>query len=56
LTYRELAFDQEEKEKQEIVVLHRKIDSITKTCSKLYFNKILKRLAEENQENNKINI
>ncbi len=42
----------EEKEKEyEIIVLYKKIDSITKTCSKLYFNKILKRLAEENQEN-----
>ena len=35
----------------EIVVLYKKIDSITKTCSKLYFNKILKRLAEETELN-----
>ena len=30
---------------------YRKIDSITKTCTKQYFNKILKRLASTNQEN-----
>jgi len=34
--------------------LYRKIDSITTTCSKLYFNKILKRLAEKNQQNTSI--
>jgi site-specific recombinase XerD len=50
LLYRELASNHEEEE-YEIAVLHQKIDSITKTCSKLYFNKILTRLVEENPEN-----
>jgi hypothetical protein len=31
--------------------LIRKIDSITKSCTKPYFNKILKELAKENAEN-----
>jgi hypothetical protein len=46
--------EEEEKETASIDLLYRKIDSLTKTCSKLYFNKILKRLAEENQENAKL--
>ena len=38
-------------EKQEYDLLIRKIDSITKSCTKAYFNKILKNLAIENFEN-----
>jgi hypothetical protein len=52
LIYREqIPSTTHKEEEQEIVKLFQRIDSITKTCSKLYFNKILKRLAEENQEN-----
>ena len=52
---RELACNQKEKEEEhEIAVLRRKIDFITKTCSISYFNKILKRLLEENKENTNI--
>jgi hypothetical protein len=38
-------------EKQEYDLLIRKIDSITKSCTKAYFNKILKNLTIENFEN-----
>jgi integrase len=34
--------------------LYQKIDSVTKNCSKLYFNTILKRLADKNQHNTSI--
>jgi hypothetical protein len=53
LTYRQQqTSNQEEKEKEkETDLLYRKINFITKTCSKLYFNKILKKLAEKNSEN-----
>jgi integrase len=55
LINRELChIDYKEKEKIQKYVpvdLYQRINSITKTCSKLYFNKILKKLAEENQEN-----
>ena len=36
---------------KETDLVYRKINFITKTCSKLYFNKILKKLAEKNSEN-----
>jgi hypothetical protein len=49
-----LSFKQEHQEYQNesnYNALERKIDYITKSCSKTYFNKILKNIAEENEEN-----
>jgi hypothetical protein len=43
--------EEEEEKKKETDLLYRKINFITKGCSKLYFNKILKKLAEKNSEN-----
>ncbi len=43
--------EEEEEKKKETDLLYRKINFITKTCSKLYFNKILKKLVEKNSEN-----
>ena len=52
LTYKPLlTSNQKEVESKETDLLDRKIDSITKGCSKLYFNKILKKLVEKNSEN-----
>ena len=52
LTYKPLlTSNQKEVERKEAYLLDRKIDSITKGCSKLYFNKILKKLVEKNSEN-----
>lgn len=48
---RQLAANQQQEEEQITNLLYGKIDSITKTCSKLYFNKILKKLADKNQQN-----
>jgi hypothetical protein len=51
LAYRQQISNQEEEEKvKETDLLYRQINFITKTCSKLYFNKILKKLAEKNSE------
>ena len=41
----------EDEEKENDPIVCRKINSITKTCSKQYFNNILKKLAKENPEN-----
>jgi len=43
--------EEEEEKKKETDLLYRKINFITKTCSKLYFYKILKKLVEKNSEN-----
>jgi hypothetical protein len=52
LAYRQQISNPEEEEKvKETDLLYRQINFITKTCSKLYFNKILKKLAEKNSEN-----
>ena len=52
LTYKPLlTSNQKEVERKETDLLERKIDSITKGCSKIYFNKILKKLVEKNSEN-----
>ncbi len=40
-----------EQKETEHDTLFRKIDSITKTCTKAYFNKIQNNLAQENPEN-----
>ena len=40
-----------DKEKENDTIAYRKINSITKTCTKQYFNNILKILAKENPEN-----
>jgi predicted DNA-binding ribbon-helix-helix protein len=52
LAYRQQISNSEEEEKvKETDLSYRQINFITKTCSKLYFNKILKKLAEKNSEN-----
>ena len=51
LVYSRLISNQEEEKENETDLLYRKIDSLTKTCSKLYFNKILKKLVEKNSKN-----
>ena len=52
LVYRQQISNQEEEEKEkETNLLYRKINFITKDCSKLYFNKILKKLVEKNSDN-----
>jgi hypothetical protein len=48
LTYRQQQISNQEKEtEKETDLLYKKINFITKGCSKLYFNKILKKLAEK---------
>ena len=52
MVYRQQISNQEEEEKEkETNLLYRKINFITKGCSKLYFNKILKKLVEKNSDN-----
>lgn len=52
MVYRQQISNQEEEEKEkETNLLYRKINFITKDCSKLYFNKILKKLVEKNSDN-----
>ncbi|HEU5462179.1 MAG TPA: hypothetical protein VFU79_07905 [Nitrososphaeraceae archaeon] len=47
----QISNQEEEEKKKETDRLYRKINFITKGCSKLYFNKILKKLVEKNSEN-----
>jgi glutathionylspermidine synthase len=56
LTYRQqqISNQEEEEKKKETDLLYRKINFITKGCSKLYSNKILKKLAEKIFENSNI--
>jgi|GEM_PF-1730251 hypothetical protein len=51
LVYRQQISNQEEEKEKETNLLYRKINFITKDCSKLYFNKILKKLVEKNSDN-----
>jgi hypothetical protein len=43
--------EQQNNKKTEYDLLLRKVNSITKSCTKLYFNQILHKLAQENPEN-----
>jgi len=43
--------EQQNNKETESDLLLRKINSITKSCTKLYFNQILNKLAKENPEN-----